>query len=195
MQSIRHLKHIIRWHLHGKPKPPPHVIKQLAIKHYQRRFSLKVFVETGTYLGDMVAAVKSRFEKIYSIELSLELYQRARQVFSDSPNVHLVHGDSSEMLASVLERISTPALFWLDGHFSDGVTARGKVDNPILEELDLIRRHPIKTHVILIDDARMLVRATDTPAKEDVIEKLKAINPAYKIEEEADIIRAFVLEN
>jgi hypothetical protein len=73
MQTLRDLSHIVRWTLRGKTAPPPHVIKQRAIKSYARRFGLSVFVETGTYLGDMVEAVRPHFKKIYSIELSEEL--------------------------------------------------------------------------------------------------------------------------
>ena len=70
MQALGHLRQIIRWNLSDKTMPPPQVIKQRIVKQYQSRYSLNVFVETGTYLGDMVDAMKSRFREIYSVELS-----------------------------------------------------------------------------------------------------------------------------
>ncbi|HVF48706.1 MAG TPA: hypothetical protein VNA19_01390 [Pyrinomonadaceae bacterium] len=191
MQTIRHLNHIVRWNLRGKPVPPPHVVKQLAIKQYQKRFNLGVFVETGTYLGEMVEAMRARFRKVYSVELSAELCARAREMFARYPHVEILQGDSSDMLPLILGRIVEPALFWLDGHFSGGFTAQGPLDYPILKELEHIRRHEIKNHVILIDDARLFEGTPNAPAKEQVLARLREINPAYIIEEKDDIIRAF----
>jgi hypothetical protein len=192
MQTLRHLRHIFQWNLRGRPAPPPHVVKQLVIKYYRRHYGPRVFVETGTYLGDMVEAMKSRFDEIYSVELSPELSARAREKFAADPHVHIVEGDSSDVMPAILEKIEGPALFWLDGHFSGGITAQGPLDYPILKELEHIRQHAVKDHVILVDDARLFLGTPNAPAKEQVVESLKAVNPAYTIEERDDIIRAYV---
>ena len=192
MQTLRHLRHYVRWNLSGRPAPPPHFVKQLAIRHYQRRFRLHTFVETGTYLGEMVEAMKSRFGEVYSVELSAELAARAREKFAGDSNVHIVEGDSAEVLPGILERLKGPALFWLDGHFSGGITAQGPLDYPIIRELEHIRRHPVKEHVILVDDARLFTGSPNAPAKEQVVTSLKAVNPSYTVEERDDIIRAYV---
>ena len=192
MQSARHLRHVLEWTLRGKPVPPPAVVKQRTVKHYQKKFGPRIFIETGTYLGDMVAAVAARFTETYSIELSLELCDRAQDRFATRDDVHILHGDSSDVLPLILKKISEPCVFWLDGHFSGGITAQGKLDFPILQELEHIRRHPIKTHVILIDDARLFV--PPAPAKEQIIEHLRDINPAYVIEDRDDIIRASIAQ-
>ncbi|SRR6266404_3299312 len=190
MLALGQLRQIIRWNLSDKTMPPPQAIKQRIVKQYQSRYSLNVFVETGTYLGDMVDAMKSSFREIYSVELSQELYERARDRFRSEPNIHLLQGDSSDVLPQILKDLREPALFWLDGHFSGGVTARGEVDFPILVELDHIRNHPIKNHVILIDDARVFTGDSNVPAREKIVESLRAINAAYSIQETSDIIRA-----
>jgi hypothetical protein len=191
MQSARHLRHVLEWNLRGKPLPPPAVVKQRTVKHYQKTFGPKIFIETGTYLGDMVAAVAARFTETYSIELSPELCERAQTRFATRKNVHILEGDSSEVLPLILKNISEPCLFWLDGHFSGGITAQGKLDYPILQELEHIRRHSIKNHLILIDDARLFV--SPAPALEHIVECLRSINPAYVIENRDDIIRAFTV--
>ena len=193
LQPLRHFWHILRWTLRGKPAPPPQIVKQRTVKHYQSRFAPKIFIESGTYLGDMVAFMESRVREVYSIELSEQLCERAQARFASLSHVHILQGDSNDVLPRLLEGISEPCLFWLDGHFSGGVTAQGEVDYPILQELDHIRRHGIKNHVILIDDARLFV--PPAPAKAEIIESLREINPAYIIEESADIIRAFVNRN
>ena len=57
-------------------------------------------------------------------------------------NVELLHGDSGTELGNVMNKINQPALFWLDGHYSAGVTAKGDKDTPIYEELVCILNAP-----------------------------------------------------
>src|SRR2546425_6234629 len=46
---------------------------------YTTLFRSQIFVETGTYRGDMVEAMKPLFHKIYSIELSDALFAEAQR--------------------------------------------------------------------------------------------------------------------
>jgi predicted O-methyltransferase YrrM len=138
----------------GKPVPPPHIVKQRTLQSYSKRFGLKILVETGTYYGDMVEAMKDSFDRIYSIELGRELYEKARERFKGAKHIELICGDSSIELRNVVSRLNQPALFWLDGHYSGGDTAKGDKDTPIYEELSQILDAPDKGHVIIIDDAR-----------------------------------------
>jgi hypothetical protein len=133
--------------------PAPHPIKQRTVRKYASKHRLRILVETGTFYGDMVAAMLHDFDLIYSIELSEALYRKAVRRFRDYSHVRLIHGDSAEELGKLVGTLPGPALFWLDGHFSGGVTARGSADTPIFAELLHIRSsaHP---HVVLIDDAR-----------------------------------------
>jgi len=69
-------KKIVRnWESLGCPIPPPHQVKQIAVEFYKNKYSYNIFIETGTYKGDMVLAQKYNFEKIYSVELDDKLYQ------------------------------------------------------------------------------------------------------------------------
>jgi hypothetical protein len=111
-------------------------------------------VETGTFQGDMVDALKDRAKTIYSIELSPEFYKRATHRFRAYPHIHILQGDSGVVLQQVLDKISGTCLFWLDGHFSGGETARGDMDTPIVREVESILNSDIKDPIILIDDAR-----------------------------------------
>ncbi|MBI3442657.1 MAG: hypothetical protein HY007_02735 [Candidatus Sungbacteria bacterium] len=125
-----------------------------SVLSWQKRFPYGIFIETGTHKGDMVDAVKRHFRKAYSIELGDELWRKARERFKDENHIEIVHGDSSEMLSRILAHIREPVIFWLDAHDSRGDTVRGKTITPIEEELEQIFNHPVKNHVILIDDAR-----------------------------------------
>ena len=105
------------------------------------------------------------------------------------PNVTILQGDSGEVLRGLLPRIDRPALFWLDGHFSDADTARSALITPIRTELDHILAHPLaRRHVILIDDARLFNGEDDYPTLESLNAVLaRAGFPACRVQD--DIIR------
>lgn len=115
-----------------------HKVKQDAIHDIRKEKGCKVFIETGTYLGDMVEAQRSNFSNIFSIELSDDLYRDAVSRFKEFPNVQILYGDSGKVLFDLMPSITEPAIFWLDGHYSQGVTAKGEKECPIYEELRAI---------------------------------------------------------
>jgi len=182
-------KEIKQWKKSGRPVPPPHLIKQLTVKKYQKRYGIKILIESGTYMGAMVEAQKKIFNKIISIELSSELYNLAIEKFKNDKNVTIIQGDSGVVLPVILEKIDSPAIFWLDGHYSYGITARGNKECPILEELDAILNCKILNHIILIDDARCFNGKGDYPAIDQLIDFIKNKNRNYKVEVKYDIIR------
>ena len=146
------------------------------------KYQNKVFVETGTYYGDAVKeALHCGFDEIHSIEIHEPFYDICKLLFSDKPQVRLHLGDSSVCLWDVISPIDVPITFWLDGHIETGVPY-GKKPIPILDELEAIGRHPIKTHTILVDDRRVM--GTDVwfgITEEQVIEGIIKINKNYKI--------------
>lgn len=141
------------------------------------------FVETGTCSGDGVQkALDAGFKNVQSIELSPGYFSRASLRFKDQKNVRLWQGDSSKILGKVIQDIREPITFWLDGHCSGGDTARGESMTPLMKELALIGRHPIKTHTIMIDDVREFGTANfDHLRLKTVLKKLREINPRYTI--------------
>lgn len=145
--------------------------------------SNKCFVETGSYLGDGIKnALESGFDKIYSIEISEKYYEYCKERFSEYPNVYLFWGDSSKVLQNVIGSIQEPITFWLDGHYSSGETGRGDTNTPLLQELIIIKNHPIKTHTIIIDDIRCLsTKEWDYIPLSYIIRMILSINPDYKI--------------
>lgn len=149
-----------------------------------KKYPNKVFIETGSYLGDGIQyAIEAGFEQIYSIELSDKYFDICTNRFSTNKNVNLIKGDSCEKLAELIQTIDVPITFWLDGHYSCGDTACGKYAIPLIQELESIAQHPIKTHTLLIDDMRCWVEYNDVHGfqTDDVIKAVKKINPKYKI--------------
>jgi len=185
----RQQKELVAWDKAGRPVPPPHIVKQKTLQDYSKTYGLRILVETGTYLGDMVEAMKADFDRIYSIELSKDLYEKAAKRFSDVKNVELIHGDSGTELGNVIEQINQPALFWLDGHYSAGVTAKGKKNTPIYEELVHILGAQDRNHVIIIDDARLFGTDPAYPSLEELSDFIKAKRNNVDILVQDDSIR------
>ena len=182
-------KQLLEWHYSGCENPPPNSVKQITIAYYQKKYSIPTLIETGTYFGDMVEAQKNRFSKIVTIELSEKLFDDAKKRFSKDKNITVVQGDSGKILYEVLNDIKAPAIFWLDGHFSGGITAKGDKDCPIFEEINAIFTTSNYTHILLIDDARLFVGKGGYPTIEELTEYIKTKNVKYKEEVKNDIIR------
>jgi hypothetical protein len=106
-------------------------------------------------LGDTIYACRNDFEKIYFIDLSIPLHEKAKKRFFRFSHITLLLGDSTTVLLDVLPQLQEPTLFWLDGHYCGGITGLGDLEKLILRELKAIFNHHITAHVILIDDARL----------------------------------------
>lgn len=178
---------LIYWKISGSKIPPPHIYKQFVLKKYAKDFSLKSLVETGTYKGDMIDALKKTFDKLTSIELSEFYYKNAVNKFKSDKHISIVLGDSGKEIKKLLKELKAPALFWLDGHFSGGKTAKTKVNTPVIDELKAILSHKLPGHVILIDDARLFNGREDYPKVNQIRKMIKGLK--YNLEVKDDIIR------
>ena len=49
------------------PSVPSHLLKQRTVRDYAQRYGLRVLIETGTYYGEMVAAMKKPLCEIHSV--------------------------------------------------------------------------------------------------------------------------------
>lgn len=189
LKSIKQEIKLRQWLSAGRTIPPPHFFKTKIIKKYAGRFKIDVFIETGTYQGDTISAVKSCFKEIFSIELDEVLFEKAKNKFAKERRIHILKGDSRKELYDILNRINKPCLFWLDAHYSGGITAGKEEGAPIVEELKCIFAHPVKKHVILIDDARDFKESKGYPS----IKKLRNFTlenmPEASFEIKDDIIR------
>jgi ribosomal protein S17E len=140
-----------------------------------QKYMNRVFVETGSHAGEGIqSALDCGFNKIISIELSEKYYNFCVNRFKSNDKVVLVQGDVEIMLEGVISRLNEPITFWLDAHYSGDDTALGMQGDPIYEELEIIKQHPIKIHTLLIDDIRGM---NVDKLKEKVLE----INENYQI--------------
>lgn len=149
-----------------------------------RKYPNKIFIETGSFIGDGIQqALDAGFENIISIELSDKYYNISNNRFINDHRVKVIKGDSYKVLPEILKNINTPVTFWLDGHHSCGDTALGDYWAPLIQELDVIKGHSVKTHTIMIDDMRCWEEPNPVHGfyKNDIFNKLKEINPDYNL--------------
>lgn len=151
-----------------------------------------IFIETGTELGGGVEiARKCSFKFIHSIEIFEPYYNACMRKFSHDPRVILHLGDSTELLENIIKDIYEPITFFLDGHVDKNNNMVGKEEVPIFTELEIIKNHPIKNHVIMIDDRRCMGKIINTAKQwkkvwtdilqENVEKVLLDINSNYEI--------------
>jgi hypothetical protein len=178
----------LRDHRRSPGASPPHAAKVEAVLACARRHGIRRLVETGTFEGEMARKVRGAFDSIVTIELSPALAREARRKLRPYSRITVLEGDSAVVLPRVLLELRGPALFWLDGHYSGGATARGERDTPLLEELRTIAAHGVREHVVLIDDARLLGTG-DYPSRERVEQILGAGMWGYRLTIEDDIAR------
>lgn len=155
-------KRLLHWYVLGtKATPPPDIFKQRLCARIGREFNLKVFVETGTYKGDMTAAAARVFDQVYSIELHKPFFDKAVARFNNEPRIKIINGDSGVELSKLLNTINQPALFWLDAHGGAASHNETGEDGPaplVAEIAAILNDSKTDQHVILVDDVHTFVR-------------------------------------
>jgi hypothetical protein len=187
-KALGHYPDYWYWKLRGEPIRSPHLLKQRTVRGYAQRYGLRVLVETGTYYGEMVAAMKNRFAEIYSVEFDSALACRAAKKFSRWPHIHILEGDSQKAVPELLKSIQQPALFWLDAGYYGWAGLQGDKQR-LTSELEAVLRHPIRQHVILMDDARGLNGQNGSPTVEQLKQRIEAEFPERSVEVKHDILR------
>ena len=135
------------------------------------------FIETGTFAGDTIFAVEPYFENLYTIELSKELHQSTSLKYTGN-KISFIQGDSSLKLLELLPNIQGKSIIYLDGHYSCGVTARGKKDCPLYEELESIMKLHQDNCIVIIDDVRLFEYKSEIDWSEINREKILDITEA-----------------
>ena len=191
-KQLKEKRKFKKWIEDGRPDPPPPLPERDMLLGYKSRYGLQILVETGTFKGDTVEAMRREFKRVYSIELAEKFYQDAKKRFSGVANVDLRQGDSGKVMPEVVTKLDAPTLFWLDGHYSGGDTAQGDLNCPVWGELEAIFSTGMKQpFVVLIDDARCFrhVGAEDYPAVSDIEKWVADRRPDLGLEVAMDCIR------
>lgn len=187
-KSLGHYPDYWYWKLRGQPVRSPHLLKQRTVLEYARRYGLRTLVETGTYYGEMVAAMRRHFDQIYSVEFDHALAERARKKFSRERHIHIIEGDSQKAVPELLKSLTTPTLFWLDAGYYGWAGLQGNRQR-LTSELEAILRHGVKGNVILMDDARGLNGQNGAPTVPELKQRIEAEFPGRQVEVKFDILR------
>ncbi len=179
-------------------------LKSSLLTQLKTCFGIRSFVETGTYLGGTSIKAAQIFDEVHTIELSPELYLKALHRFKPWENVSVYCGDSGEILEYILPTIGGRILFYLDGHNSGHITAKGALDTPILKELQAIENAKKTDSVILIDDIRVFqdscfpekiislnIGLETYPDLKELVAAILRINSSYQICFLGDALLAF----
>jgi len=188
VKPLGHYPDYLWWALRGKPARSPHLLKQVTIAEYGRRYELRCLVETGTYYGEMVAGMRQQFDLIYSIELDPKLAEYSRQRFKNDPQVKILEGDSGVLVPQVVAQLDRPALFWLDAGYYGVDLTKGDLSR-LLTELSAILSAPVREHVVLMDDARMFVGTESKFNASQLVAWIEREHPDRKVEIVRDIFR------
>lgn len=153
------------------------------------RLDLAVFIETGTFAGDSVAAVRPFFRQLHTCELSPELHAAATRRFADDPAIHCHLGPSPDRLRTLaVTHAGRPVMYWLDAHWcSADHTAGQESQCPLLEELEAIAPlHP--ESIVWIDDARYFMapppaplEARGWPTFQQVLDRLRSLSADHHL--------------
>ncbi len=187
-KALGHYPDYWYWRLRGKPVRSPHLLKQRTVREYGEKYRLRILIETGTYYGEMISAMKKHFDRIYSIEFDPELARRATRNFEGLPNIQILEGDSQQVLPELLKSLKEPALFWLDA----GYYGWAGVENDkrrLSLEFEAILGHAVKGHVILMDDARGLNGQNGGLTIGELTRRIESEFPDRKVEVNYDILR------
>ena len=148
-------KILYKWFQASRCSPPsPNFVKLACLlRHSCFRAT---WVETGTYLGHGTLFLSKIASHVHTIEPSNECISRASNVLQGLDNVTMHKGFSEDVFPGLLSTLSGSVCFWLDGHFSGGITTKSTLDTPIKFELREIGRNLnlYNECVVLIDDIR-----------------------------------------
>ena len=128
------------------------------------RDRIKIFIETGTYRAERALMARWIFPTVYSIELSQELYRKAKGLYGEIMGLCLMEGDSSVVLPELLKMLGRdpwPICFFLDAHYFDQSGAESEIahDNPmpLMDELQAIASRP-PGDIVIVDDVHAMGR-------------------------------------
>ena len=127
-------------------------------EHVEDPNIFSTFVETGTAYGQSIDSIYQYFEKIFTVEISEKLYEWLTPQIGHWTNVQRVLGDSLIEIPKYLNSLTKEdhVFFWLDAHWSQGLSSKNHLDVPLLEECSIIdTEYQANLGLVIIDDVRL----------------------------------------
>ena len=170
----------------------PQMIKEFVFERYG--IDNAPWVETGTFQGKTTNFLRERYPHVYTIEPEIKLYKGALKRFIGK-NVTLYNDVSENVFPNLLKKLSGDVNFWLDGHYSEGITFKGDKDCPVEDELNIIEANlnNFNKITILIDDVRCFLPANsdypDYPSIDYLVDWARRFNMNWRIEHDIFIMQ------
>lgn len=136
---------------------PKNEFIQKCLDLYSQRSNKKLnaIIETGTYYGKGAIILSYYFQKVHTIELNQDWYNKTKKTLSPYKNIYCHFGDSAFVLENLVNTFNFPLAYYLDAHYSGGTTSFGLEEVPLLRELDVLKKRTY-TDLIIIDDFRLM---------------------------------------
>lgn len=139
----------------------PGIPKDITVRLAQLA-GASTFIETGTHHAQTTKWAAEFFKTVHTIEKAQVLYDMHADTLNGMPGVTAHLGDSSDFIPKIVGSLDeSPAVYWLDGHWSGGETAGEDNECPLAEELAPLKTRP--QDIILIDDARFFLSVPPEP--------------------------------
>ena len=133
-------------------------------EHVEDPNIFSTFIETGTAYGQSIDAIRQYFEKVFTVEISEKLYEWLTPQIGHWSNVERVLGDSLIEIPKYLNSLAKEdhVFFWLDAHWSQGLSSKNHLDVPLLEECSIIdKEYQADLGLVVIDDVRLFETELD----------------------------------
>ncbi len=152
--------------------------KQIA-RDLKLKYGMELFIETGTMHGHTAAWAARHFKKIITMDIYPDYINDAKtNSCAQFNNIEFHVGFSSILLQDkIMPLVKEQALFWLDAHWGGDLHYPAPaIECPLMNELRVIKSFGDSFgHVILIDDARLFIKAPPPPMNADVWPSYKEI--------------------
>ena len=149
------------------------------------------FIETGTFQGDTTFAMEPYFQNLITIEVKEELHKSVVSKY-EGDKIKFIHGDSVEVFKYLFKYVHDKSIFFLDGHYSSGITGYNNKTVPLIDEIELINKNFKNEGIIIIDDVRLFGKMLGSEdwseiSKDKILEILfDRISDFYYMESELD---------
>lgn len=153
-------------------------------------YGLNLFIETGIWHGGTTNWAVRTFKTVYACDIDPVWSGHARNRFRGVPNLFVSTGDSRPFLLHLLDEVDQKALIYLDAHYiADKRSAGNPADCPLIGELNAVREAPIR-HVVVIDDARLIVERHPDYLSWPTLEQVRAALPGWTVTHEGKALIA-----
>ncbi|MBG6174918.1 hypothetical protein IWQ55_002743 [Labrenzia sp. EL_208] len=190
---LKKFRPVFEWEQKGFPAPSPSFVKRSVLLRLIEPG--QKFVETGTYKGGTTRVLRSAGYEVTTIEVHKPLYDEHSPQLKQL-GVNCLLGDSGKVFQDLLPDFrEKDVFFWLDGHFSAGITGIGDCETPIAEELEQINKNLLPSArkiTIAIDDFRCFPQETaqsNYPSRGFLVDWARDNNFSWDVEHDIFVMK------